>query len=280
MSDLSMVRIEDNHYIAGLRWIDRIVGLAPDVQNGREEGFTLFEVLVILLLLALMSVLSLTFLNQLSGFRGRNADFPYQAEADNAVRHIERTLESALPLPLDVDEPESQEFFVGGSQNIVLVTQSRVGLSEAVLRTVRIGLKSEGPDSSLVQSNTVRRADLGRQTEPSNDVEILPGVSELEFGYLLFDGAGSPVWAAEWTKEGLLPLAVSINLAIDRNGKRFTAAGSVRFQASKLVDYYFNCPNSETAFRLDELAERSRCRARLAASGRVPDFCSCEGPAR
>ena len=189
-------------------------------------------------------------------------------------------MERALPLPLDVDEPESQKFFAGGSQNIVLVTQSRVGLSEAALRTVQIGLKSEGSDSSLVQTNMARRAGLGRQTVPSTDVEILPGVGELKFGYLFFDGAGIPVWEADWAREGLLPLAVSISLAIDRNGKRFTASGSVRFQASKPVDYYFSCPNSETAFRFDELAERSRCRARLAASGRVPDFCSCESPSR
>jgi hypothetical protein len=248
---------------------------ASPAANGPVAGFTMIEVLVILLLLAMMSVMSLTFLNQLSGFHGRNADVPYQEEAENAVRHIERTLERALPLPLDVSDLQSRTYFVGGPQVMSFVTQARVGLTEAAVRTTRIGLDADENDDVMVQSIMLRRPEPGRRTDVSEDFEILDGVSELRFGYLLFDDTGSPVWQTAWRKEGLLPLAVSVDLAIERQGRRFEAAGLVKLTASRSVDYYFNCADRGAAVELDRLAELSNCRLRLARSGRVPDYCSC-----
>ncbi len=247
--------------------------------NAPIAGFTLIEVLVILMLLATMSVMSLTFLNQLSGFHGRNADIPYREEVENAVRHLERTLERALPLPLDVSDRQSRMFFLGGPQDMSFVTQSRVGLTEAVVRTTRIGLNADENDA-LVQSMILRRPEPGRRTDISEDYEILRGVSELKFGYLLFDGTGSPVWQSGWRKEGLLPLAVSVAIAIDRQGRRFEATGLVKLTASRSVDYYFNCADHGAAVELDRLAELSNCRLRLSRSGGAPDYCSCNSAAR
>jgi type II secretory pathway component PulJ len=280
MSDLPMVPTESKYDGRQADPFSTGPGSVVPECNGSVDGFSLIEVLVILLLLALMSVMSLTFLNQLGGFHVRNVDSPYQDEADSAVRHIERTLKQALPLPLEAGGEQNRIFFAGTPHVVTFVTQSRMGSNEAAVRTTRIGLTAEQSGGALVQSVIIRRPERRRRTGNSEDFEILRGVSELEFGYLLFDRTGSPVWEPVWGKESLLPMAVSVDLAIDRHGKRYTASGLVQLPASRSVEYYFNCPDRGYDFRLDDIAEQSSCRARLARSGEVSDFCSCESQAR
>jgi len=196
-------------------------------ESEADAGFTLIEVLVTLSLLALMAVLTTTFLSQLGIFNNRQNGRTFQQEADAAARYIERTLENALALPIDVNDNSSRVFFHGESKRVTFVTQSRSGISEAATRTVQIGATASS-GATLRQTIIQRRFGDSTRRLPARSVVIVDNVGDLSFLYLDQNDEGRPIWVANWNKERSLPTAVRFSLSLRRQGDRYNSDGSAR----------------------------------------------------
>ncbi|MCG8401961.1 MAG: prepilin-type N-terminal cleavage/methylation domain-containing protein, partial [Firmicutes bacterium] len=115
-----------------------------NVSAGPIAGFSLAEILVVLSILALITGMTTVFLGQLRKASQIHSEREMQYELDSVSRYLERTVGSALALPLDISENKDRIFFRGSRTAIEFVSASRVGIQEAAMRTKRIEMAATG----------------------------------------------------------------------------------------------------------------------------------------
>ena len=189
-----------------------------------DSGFTLVEMLVALTLLAFISLMASTFIGQLRIWNTRLSGDAQRQALLLAARHIERTIEDALMLPIDLNDNDGRQYFLGTANQMTFVAHTRTGLLESALRGVRFGIDETGGRRDLHESLSVRR--FGSSAEPEDQkVSIAADVDRLEIEYLQYGADGSAQWASNWTAGRSLPLAVRFELTAIRDGKPVTASG-------------------------------------------------------
>ncbi|MDA4848835.1 type II secretion system protein GspJ [Hoeflea poritis] len=200
---------------------------AGDISADPIAGFSLAEILVVLSILALITGMTTVFLGQLRKASQIHSEREMQYDLDSVSRYLERTIESALALPLDISENKDRAFFRGSHTVIEFVSTSRVGIQEAAMRTKRIEMAENGDANDLVQTLSTRRFHGSTSTgdEPVS-ATILDDVKEIRFEYFGAPFASQkPQWSPDWNHERSLPRAVRMTVTAIRNGHEFTSEG-------------------------------------------------------
>lgn len=187
-------------------------------------GFTLVEMLVALAILSVISMMTATFFGQLRIWNERLANGAILSELTAVGRHLERSVEGALLLPIDIGDNTNRTFFRGTSTEIEFVAHGRNGLTESSLRIIRFGVVQSGDILVLRQTLEPRRFGAGQKRD-GQTVEILRAVDDLKFEYLEMGTNGEPLWKSEWNQEHRLPMAVRFTLSTVSEGKSLKTQG-------------------------------------------------------
>ena len=202
--------------------------------NPAVAGFSLAEILVVLAILAVITGMTTMFLGQVQQVSQRHAERTVQQELNAVARYLERTLETALALPVDIGDNQNRAFFVGDRQRVTFVSASRIGIQEAAMRTKTITLENDAGKTSLIQSLAARRFGGAEQRDQSPlTVSIVRDIDAVTFEYLA-GASGEPAWQAGWTQDRMLPRAVRFTIAATRNGRSYASKGLARLRGSAL----------------------------------------------
>ncbi|MCI5075349.1 prepilin-type N-terminal cleavage/methylation domain-containing protein [Oricola sp.] len=196
-------------------------------ETNPESGFTLIEMLVALSLVAIISLMAAGFLGQLRLWNGRFASEVPRQELAATARYLENAIAGALMLPIDLADNDERLYFVGTPDSLTFVSHSRVGLAEAALRTVHVGIADVDGGHDLVQILRPRRFHAASITE-SDKIVILPKIHGIGFEYLERAPDGASRWTTDWSASRRLPLAVRFHLTATRNGDMVSVSGATR----------------------------------------------------
>ena len=196
----------------------------------RDSGFTLVEILVALTILAIMGGMTTTFLSQLRKASEIQAVQTVQEDLDEAARYMERSLESALALPVDMTQARNRSFLTGSHSSVSFVSAARMGVSPASLRSKTIRLETHASASQIVIRIEPRRFS-GRANAPLK-VSLLEAVDTLTFEYL-DAGSGSLKWLDQWQRDRQLPVAIRFTITRETNGRTYESYGLARLAMAR-----------------------------------------------
>ncbi len=212
----------------------RIWQTSPHRRDTPVAGFSLAEILVVLAILAVITGMTTVFLGQVRQVSQRHAERTNQQELNAITRYLERTLETALALPVDISDNQNRAFFVGNAQRVTFVSASRIGLQEAAMRTKTIALEKDAGKLYLIQAMTARRFDASNQPDDAPlTVSIIRDIDTVSFEYLA-PGKGESSWQAGWKQDRMLPRAVRFTIGATRNGRSYSSKGFARLRGSAL----------------------------------------------
>ncbi|MEX3012090.1 type II secretion system protein J [Hoeflea sp. TYP-13] len=199
-----------------------------------EAGFSLAEILVVLAILALITGLTTVFLGQLRKASQIHAEREIQRELNSVSNYMERTLETALALPIDISDNRNRAFFVGNASGVSFVSSSRIGIQEAAMRTKRIELQPGEKNGELIQTIAARRFTKSTlSNQPPLTVSVADGINGIKFEYLgALSGSSDAQWTNSWSQNRSLPRAVRFKITASRNGRQFTSRGFARLRNS------------------------------------------------
>ncbi len=200
-----------------------------------SDGFTLLEILVTLSIVALITGMTTAFLGQLRKVSQIHHDHETQQQLDQTARYLERSIEAAMALPLDISQNQNRVFFAGNPTQLSFLAGSRIGISEAALRTRQIRFSPGLGAGKIVQIMAVRRFQSDERSEQQPiSVTILEHASDLRFEYFgRLAGQSSAVWTDSWTQDRSLPMAVRFSVNVERNGKSYQSTGIAKIRAAQ-----------------------------------------------
>ncbi len=196
----------------------------------RVSGFTLVEILVALTILAIMGGMTTTFLSQLRKASEIQAVQTVQEDLDEAARYMERSLESALALPVDMTQARNRSFLTGSPSSVSFVSAARMGVSPASLRSKTIRLETQASASQIVIRIEPRR--FGSRANAPLKVSLLEAVDTLTFEYL-DAGSGNVEWLDQWRRDRQLPVAIRFTITRETNGSNYESSGLARLAMAR-----------------------------------------------
>ncbi len=199
-----------------------------------QDGFTLAEILVALTILAIMGGMTTTFLGQLRKVSAMQAEQTVQQELDAAARYLERSLESALALPVDMTQAGNRSFLTGTSSEVSYVSAARMGVSPASLRTKSVRLETEpGAARNRIAVTIEPRRFAGKAAAPIT-VTLLSGIDTISFEYLdAVPGSTTRQWLNRWKRERQLPIAIRFTITREADGRTYEAGGLARLTMAR-----------------------------------------------
>ncbi len=195
-------------------------------------GFTLVEILVAMSILAMIGGMVTVFFGQLRKVTELQSVESVQQELDSVTRYLERSLEGALALPVNMNQSRDRFFLSGTSDVVSFVSASRLGVSPASLRTKSIRLIADTEGNTLDMTIKPRR--FTRTAEKPLTVTLLEGVETFRFEYLdkAVDST-EPVWLDNWERERQLPAAIRVTITLETQGRTLLGTAIARLTMAR-----------------------------------------------
>jgi prepilin-type N-terminal cleavage/methylation domain-containing protein len=180
--------------------------------RGREDGFTLLELMVCLGLLALISA----FLAQGLSLVRHGGGMMERAERDDSLRAVQmylaRALEGALPAFQADESGAASAVFDGSGDSLRFIGRSDGRLEGGGLVVVEFRIDALDGERRLIVGRRAVRAEDDGAREPEAHL-LLAGVAAAKFRYFgRPDDRSEPGWAAEWRARDALPQLVEITV--------------------------------------------------------------------
>jgi prepilin-type N-terminal cleavage/methylation domain-containing protein len=190
------------------------------IPKGREDGFTLIEILVGLLVSSLIMVgLSLSMKTIDMGFNSAAKSLERQSTLATGLGIVAGDIARIQPV---VDEPEhpTQFLFSGRRREAIYILAERPGNNQAGLYWVRLLVRKAAGGEELVRM----RAPYARgQTAPpenswNDEVVLLRGELAIEISYRA-PRTGLRSWSGDWLAKNQLPGEIKLEIADIRTGR-------------------------------------------------------------
>lgn len=191
---------------------------------GKDEGFSLVEVLVGLMLTSVLLATLAILGSQFRSYLDANNRIEQTTELHAVARRIVEIIEQAEAIPVTRNDAGQDQFIKGQADRIAFVATPKLGANRSGFRDVVI--------LQVPQKGLVMEARFHRLTKPIGAVS-LPKVIELlndevsvQFQYFTKGTGADPAkWLAHWEVPAQLPDAVQVQVTkTTQGGKSITAS--------------------------------------------------------